>query len=71
MKTIKEQIDCFVEESGCSRYQLSKEANVTEVALSKIKNGKQADVTLSTAKALYDAMRRLDPAAAEKALAEE
>jgi len=68
MKTIRENIDIFVRESGISRYSLAKEADVNLVYLTRLKNGQQQDIMSTRADALRAAMRRLDPAAAEKAL---
>jgi hypothetical protein len=68
MKTIRENIDIFVSVSGISRYSLAKEAGVNLVYLTRLKNGQQQDIFSSRADALRAAMRRLDPAAAEKAL---
>jgi predicted transcriptional regulator len=68
MKTLKEQIEQFVGESGVTRYRIAKEAGVTEVLLSRIKNGTQKDAMSSKVTAIHAAMRRMDPAAAAKAL---
>lgn len=70
MKTIRENIDIFVEASGISRYSLAKEAGVNLVYLTRLKNGQQQDLFSARADAIRAAMRRLDPAAAEKALAD-
>lgn len=70
MKTLKEQIELFVQLSGQTRYRIAKEAGVTEVLLSRIRHDKQGDIMLSKAIAIHAAMRRLDPVAAEKALAD-
>ena len=68
MKTIKEQIEMFIGLSGVTRYRIAKESGVTEVLLSKIKNGKQTDILASKMIAIHAAMRRLNPDAAAKAL---
>lgn len=70
MKTIKEQIELFVLETGLSRYCLAKEAGVTETLLSNIKTGRQKDTSSQKVSAIYAAMRRLNPAAFAKAIAD-
>jgi predicted transcriptional regulator len=68
MKTIKDQIEKFVAETGMSRYCLAKEAGVTETLLSNIKTGRQTDTGFQKVSAIHAAMKRLDPVAAAKAL---
>lgn len=68
MKEIREQVSIFLAESGVSAYRLAKEAGVTRTTLSYLLSGKQSDVCMKTAYALYEAMRVINSEAAEKAL---
>lgn len=68
MKTLREQILFFLKAANVSGYQLSQVSGVPRATISKLLSEKQADVRLSTANALYDAMKRIDPKSAEKAL---
>lgn len=65
---MREQILFFLEAANVSGYQLSQVSGVPRATISKLLSEKQADVRLSTANALYDAMKRIDPKSAEKAL---
>ena len=69
MKTIAEEIEIFLRESGVTEYRLAKEAGLHRVVIWRICNGGQKDILLAKAKIIYAAMRRIDAAAADKALA--
>lgn len=68
MKTIAEQIEQFLALSGVTGYRLSKEAGLHRAYVWKLCNGVQKDVFSAKATALREAMYRLNPEAAEKAL---
>lgn len=68
MKTLREQIIFFMEAAEVSGYRLSQVSGVPRATISKLLSEKQADVRLSTAQALYDAMRKIDHKAAAQAL---
>lgn len=68
MKTLKEQISFFLAGAGVSAYRLSQTSGVPRATISKLLSGKQADVRLSTAAALYEAMNTIDKEEAKKAL---
>ena len=68
MKTIREQLSIFLSLAGVSANRLSVVSGVPRSIICKVLSGKQPDVRLRTATALYDAMKILDPAAARKVL---
>lgn len=68
MKTLREQIIFFMKAAEVSGYRLSQVSGVPRATISKLLAEKQADVRLSTAQALYDAMRKIDHKAAAQAL---
>ena len=68
MKTLREQIIFFMEAAEVSGYRLSQVSGVPRATISKLLSEKQADVRLSTAQALYDAMKKIDHKAAAQAL---
>lgn len=70
MKTIAEQVRQFLALSGVTGYRLSKEAGLHRAYVWKLCNGVQKDTFFARADALHKAMRRIDPAAAEKAMSE-
>ena len=68
MKTLREQILFFLKEADVSGYQLSKTSGVPRATISKLLSGKQKDVRLRTANALYEAMKKINCKVAEKSL---
>ena len=70
MKTIGEQINIFLAESGLKATELSKASGVHDVCICRLRSGKQKDTYSGRADVVRSAMRRLDPAAAAKALAD-
>ena len=68
MKTLREQVIFFMKAAEVSGYRLSQVSGVPRATISKLLSEKQADVRLSTAQALYDAMRKIDHKAAAQAL---
>ena len=68
MKTIKEQIEIFLAESGISQRKLAQASGVHVVYIHRLYTGKQRDVYSASADALRLAMQELDPEAAKKAL---
>ena len=68
MKTLREQIIFFLEAASVSGYRLSQVSGVPRATISKLLSEKQADVRLSTANALYEAMEKIDPKVAKRVL---
>lgn len=65
---ICDQIEFFLRESSVSAAQLARASGVHEVFISRLKRGVQKDTNSAKADALREAMKILDPDAAEKAL---
>lgn len=68
MKTLKEQIQFFLDEAGVPAMRLSQHSGVARATISKLLSGKQKNVLVSTANALYSAMKEIDAKAAKKAM---
>ena len=70
MKTIRDQINIFLEVAKLPATRLSKESGVNSVYISRLRSGKQKDTFSQKADALRQAMYRLNFAAARAALEE-
>lgn len=68
MKSIKEQLNIFLNETNFSARRLAMLAGVSPVDICRVRRGTRRDMGSRRADALREAMWELDPEAAEKAL---